>query len=59
MSDDFRIHSLSNLTEEELWEAVDELKSMVEDEIQYREECAMVEEERQAKEKGSENVLVS
>ena len=26
MSDDFRIHSLSNLTEEELWEAVDELK---------------------------------
>ena len=27
MSDDFNVHSLSNLTEEELWEAVDELKS--------------------------------
>jgi hypothetical protein len=55
MSADFRVHSLSNLTEEELWEAVDELTSMVEDEIQCREEDAMVEEERQAKEKESED----
>ena len=36
MSNSFEIHSLSNLTEEELWEYVDELKSMVENEIDYR-----------------------
>ena len=40
MSRDFEIHNLSNLTEEELWESVDELKSMVEGEIEYRKECA-------------------
>tara|TARA_E500000305_G_scaffold89347_2_gene76373 strand:+ start:407 stop:736 length:330 start_codon:yes stop_codon:yes gene_type:complete len=40
MSRDFEIHNLSNLTEEELWESVDELKSMVEGEIEWREERA-------------------
>ena len=40
MSRDFEIHNLSNLTEEELWESVDELKSKVEGEIEYRKECA-------------------
>ena len=46
MSRDFEIYNLSNLTEEELWESVDELKSKVEDEIEYRKECA--EEEKAA-----------
>ena len=40
MSRDFEIHNLSNLTEEELWVSVDELKSKVEGEIEYRKECA-------------------
>ena len=54
MSDEFRIHSLSNLTEEELEEAQEELKSKIQAELEWREECA--EEERQAKEKESKNV---
>jgi len=47
MSRDFEIHNLSNLTEEELWESVDKLKSMVKGEIEWREECA----EKEAEEK--------
>jgi hypothetical protein len=39
MSRDFEIHNLANLSEEEMWEAVDELKSMVNDEIEWRDEC--------------------
>ena len=38
MSRDFEIHNLANLSEEEMWEAVDELKSMVNDEIEWRDE---------------------
>ena len=40
MSNDFEIHSLSNLTEPELWKAVYILKDKVESEIEYRKECA-------------------
>lgn len=46
MSDVFRIHSFKNKTEKELWEAVEELKRMVEGELEWRE---IWREERQAK----------
>ena len=40
MSDDVRIHSLSNLTEEELEEAQEELEILIRAELEWREECA-------------------
>ena len=51
MSDVFRIHSFKNKTENELWEAVEELKRMVEGELEWRE---IWREERQAKKKDEE-----
>ena len=51
MSDVFRIHSFKNKTEKELWEAVEELKRMVEGELEWRE---IWREERQAKKKDEE-----
>ena len=45
---EFEIYSLSDLTEEELWESVEELKRMVEGEIEWREEREIEEAEEEA-----------